>query len=132
MLRARWAVLGPRGRRSELRQPRRGRSRRRCPLRRGLDCSAYVYFVNACAAVAEAPDGSLAWAWGVDLADAEQSAVNGLGLRAPKFPSTGLTSPGPAHVALSVCTDREGAPRRADARSPGPSDSQFGGRALRP
>ncbi|MFI7670506.1 DUF4189 domain-containing protein [Nocardia sp. NPDC049526] len=74
----------------------------------GPDCSAYVYFVNACGAVAEAPDDSLAWAWGVDLADAEQSAVNGLGLRAPKFPSTGSASPAPAHVVLSICTDRGG------------------------
>lgn len=74
----------------------------------GPDCSAYVYFVNACGAAAEAPDGSVAWAWGVDLVDAEQSAINSLGLRAPKFPSTGSAFPAPAHILVSACTDPGG------------------------
>lgn len=74
----------------------------------GRDCSAYVYFVNACGAVAQAPDRSLAWSWGVNRADAEQSAIRSLGLRAPFFPSLGSASPGAAHIVLSECTDKGG------------------------
>ncbi|MBB5915972.1 hypothetical protein BJY24_004884 [Nocardia transvalensis] len=74
----------------------------------GRDCSAYVYFVNGCGAVAQAPDDSIAWAWGVNREDAEQSAINGLGLRAPKFPSLGSAVPGAAHIVLSDCTETGG------------------------
>ncbi|MFE3445680.1 DUF4189 domain-containing protein [Nocardia sp. NPDC059180] len=74
----------------------------------GRDCSAYVYFVNGCGAVAQAPDGSISWSWGVNRGDAEQSAINGLGLRAPRFPSLGSASPSAAHVVLSDCTEMGG------------------------
>ncbi|WP_280255304.1 DUF4189 domain-containing protein [Nocardia wallacei] len=82
----------------------------------GRDCSAYVYFVNGCGAVAQAPDESIAWAWGVNREDAEQSAINGLGLRAPKFPSSGSASPGAAHIVLSDCT-RTGGPSAPGGRT---------------
>ncbi|MFI9506516.1 DUF4189 domain-containing protein [Nocardia sp. NPDC052566] len=83
----------------------------------GRDCSAYVYFVNACGAVAEAPDGSLAWAWGVNKSDAEQTAINFLGPRAPKFPSLGSATPSAAHVKLSICTANGGGPSAPGGRT---------------
>ncbi|MFI9506514.1 DUF4189 domain-containing protein [Nocardia sp. NPDC052566] len=69
-----------------------------------VDCGVYVNFVNACGAVAVAPDGSLAWTWGVNRADTGRSAVDLLGLRAPKFPNPGSATPGAARVELAVCT----------------------------
>lgn len=45
-----------------------------------------------------------------------QSAINGLGLRAPRFPSLGSASPSAAHIVLSDCT-RTGGPSAPGGRT---------------
>lgn len=69
------------------------------------DCHNIIQIVNACGAVAQGADGRFAWNWARSKVEAEQSAVNALGLSAPPFPDLGSAMPRAAHVVLSGCTD---------------------------
>lgn len=69
------------------------------------DCHNIIQIVNACGAVAQGADGRFAWNWAKSKTEAEQSAVQALGLSAPPFPDLGSAMPRAAHVVLSACTD---------------------------
>ncbi|MFF0492398.1 DUF4189 domain-containing protein [Nocardia sp. NPDC003482] len=69
------------------------------------DCQVVVRFVNACAAVAQGADHRFGWSWAPTKTEAEQAAVDSLGLSAPPFPDLGSAEPRAAQVVLSACTD---------------------------
>lgn len=57
------------------------------------DCRIQVWFKNACGAVAKDDNGSLGWAWNVDIDEAKDDAISSCGT-------------GTCEIVTWACTDR--------------------------